>query len=171
MSEVQDYSKPEEVELSPDDAPDKKSEFIVPEANPLDEVAEPVHTGQGALFLDSDDSSDDFSDAVGPNQLRNMEPQVISEDTEEVTISLASAVSQEESNETPELPDIPDESSDMMVDSTPEIPDIPVDVPNEVQDETPVVPDIPQDADIESQNETPEVPDIPLDTDDSTGGY
>lgn len=169
LSEVQDYSKPEEVELSPDDAPDKKSEFIVPEANPLDEVAEPVHTGQGSLFLDSEDSNDDFSDAVGPNQLRNMEPQVISEDTEEVTISLASAVSQEESSETPELPDIPDESTEMMVDSTPEIPDIPVDLPVEVQDETPVVPDIPQDADIESQNETPEVPDIPLDTDDSTG--
>ena len=169
LSEVQDYSKPEEVELSPDDAPDKQSEFIVPEANPLDEVAEPVHTGQGALFLDSDDSNDDFSDAVGPNQLRNMEPQVISEDTEEVTISLASAVSQEESSETPELPEIPDDSSDMMEDSTPEIPDIPVDVPDEVQEETPVVPDIPLDADIESQNETPEVPDIPLDTDDSTG--
>lgn len=168
LSEVQDYSKPDEVELSPDDAPEKKSEFIVPETNPLDEVAEPVHTGQGSLFMDSDDSGDDFSDTVGPNQLRNMEPQVISEDTEEVTISLASAVSQEESTETPELPDIPDDSSDMAVDSTPEIPDIPVDVTDEVPDETPVVPDIPQDVNIDSQTDTPELPDIPLDDDELT---
>ena len=165
LSEVQDYSKPEEVELSPDDVPDNKSEFIVPDANPLDEVAEPVHTGQGALFLDSDDSSDHSSDAMGSNQLRNMEPQVISEDTQEVSISLASAVSQEESSETPDLPDIPDDSSDVAMDSTPEIPDIPVDVP----DETPVIPDIPQDVNIESQDDTPEVPDIPLDADDSAG--
>ena len=168
LSEVQDYSKPDEVELSPDDAPEKKSEFIVPETNPLDEVAEPVHTGQGSLFMDSDDSGDDFSDTVGPNQLRNMEPQVISEDTEEVTISLASAVSQEESTETPELPDIPDDSSDMAVDSTPEIPDIPVDVTDGVPDETPVVPDIPQDVNIDSQTDTPELPDIPLDDDELT---
>jgi hypothetical protein len=118
--------------------------------------------------MDSDDSGDDFSDTVGRNQLRNMEPQVISEDTEEVTISLASAVSQEESTETPELPDIPDDSSDMAVDSTPEIPDIPVDVTDEVPDETPVVPDIPQDVNIDSQTDTPELPDIPLDDDELT---
>ena len=167
LSEVQDYSMPEEVELSPDDAPNKKSVFIVPEGNPLDEVAEPVHTGQGSLFLDSDDSDDDFSDTVGPNQLRNMEPQIISEGIEESNIALASAISQEEVSETPELPEIPDSSSDIEVDSTPEIPDIPDDNPNEVEADTPVIPDIPQDANTEPQNDTPEVPDIPLDNGDS----
>ena len=44
LSEVQDYTKPEEVELSPDDAPKKQVDFVVPNSNPLDEVAEPVHT-------------------------------------------------------------------------------------------------------------------------------
>ena len=74
LSEVQDYSKPDEVELSPNDAPKQESEFTVPQANPLDEVAEPVHTGQGSLFLDLANSDGDFSDAVGPNEARSMEP-------------------------------------------------------------------------------------------------
>ena len=29
---------------------ESKVDFIVPESNPLKEVAEPIHTGQGALF-------------------------------------------------------------------------------------------------------------------------
>ena len=163
LSEVQDYSTPEEVELSPDDAPKQESDFIVPEANPLDEVAEPVHTGQGSLFLDSVDSDEDFSDAVGPNQLRNMEPQVISEEAEDSNISLTSAISQEDANETPELPTILDEPSDLEVESTPEIPEIPESASVETQDETPAIPDIPDDTSKETQEDTPEIPDVPLD--------
>ena len=163
LSEVQDYSKPEEVELSPDDAPKQESDFIVPEANPLDEVAEPVHTGQGSLFLDSVDSDEDFSDAVGPNQLRNMEPQVISEEAEDSNISLTSAISQEDTNETPELPTILDEPSDLEVESTPEIPEIPESVSVETQEETPAIPDIPDDTSKETQDDTPDIPDVPLD--------
>ena len=163
LSEVQDYSKPDEVELSPDDAPKQESDFIVPEANPLDEVAEPVHTGQGSLFLDSVDSDEDFSDAVGPNQLRNMEPQVISEEAEDSNISLTSAISQEDTNETPELPTILDEPSDLEVESTPEIPEIPESVSVETQEETPAIPDIPDDTSKETQDDTPDIPDVPLD--------
>ena len=185
MSEVQDYSKPDEVELSPDDAPEKKSQFTIPEANPLDEVAEPVHTGQGSLFLDSNDSDGDFSEAVGPNQLRNMEPEMISEGFEENSVSLASAIS-DETNETPELPDIPDSLTDLPVEVTPDIPeavttdvvedtpmvpDIPKDTTDEVtidiEDSTPAVPDIPEDITSEAADQTPEVPDIPLDNDQS----
>ena len=164
LSEVQDYSKPDEVELSPDDAPKQESDFIVPEANPLDEVAEPVHTGQGSLFLDSVDSDEDFSDTVGPNQSRNMEPQMISEEAEDSNISLTSAISQEDTNETPELPTILDEPSDLEVESTPEIPEIPESVSVEAQEETPAIPDIPDDTSKEPQEETPEIPDVPLDT-------
>ena len=188
LSEVQDYSTPDEVELSPDDAPKQESNFIVPEANPLDEVAEPVHTGQGSLFLDSNDSDGDFSEAVGPNQLRNMEPEIISEGLQETSVSLASAIS-EETNETPELPDIPDSATDLPAEITPDIPDIPEaattdeiddtpmvpDIPEDTLDDgttdteedTPVVPDIPEDVASEATVQTPEVPDIPLDNDES----
>ena len=188
LSEVQDYSTPDEVELSPDDAPKQESNFIVPEANPLDEVAEPVHTGQGSLFLDSNDSDGDFSEAVGPNQLRNMEPEIISEGLQETSVSLASAIS-EESNETPELPDIPDSATDLPAEITPDIPDIPevattdeiedtpmvpdipedtlVDATTDIEEDTPMVPDIPEDVTSEAPDQTPEVPDIPLDNDES----
>ena len=188
LSEVQDYSTPDEVELSPDDAPKQESNFIVPEANPLDEVAEPVHTGQGSLFLDSNDSDGDFSEAVGPNQLRNMEPEIISEGLQENSVSLASAIS-EETNETPELPDIPDSATDLPAEITPDIPDIPevattdeiedtpmvpdipedtlVDVTTDIEEDTPMVPDIPEDVTSEAPDQTPEVPDIPLDNDES----
>ena len=188
LSEVQDYSTPDEVELSPDDAPKQESNFIVPEANPLDEVAEPVHTGQGSLFLDSNDSDGDFSESVGPNQLRNMEPEIISEGLQENSVSLASAIS-EETNETPELPDIPDSATDLPAEITPDIRDIPEvattdeiedtpmvpdipedtldDVTTDIEEDTPVVPDIPGDVASEAIDQTPEVPDIPLDNDES----
>ena len=188
LSEVQDYSTPDEVELSPDDAPKQESNFIVPEANPLDEVAEPVHTGQGSLFLDSNDSDGDFSDAVGPNQLRNMEPEIISEGLQENSVSLASAIS-EETNETPELPDIPDSATDLPAEITPDIPDLPEaattdeiedtpmvpdipedtldDVTTDIEEDTLMVPDIPEDVASEASDQTPEVPDIPLDNEES----
>ena len=60
LSEVQDYTKPEEVELSPEDAPKSHVDFVLPDSNPLDEVAEPVHTGQGSVFLNADNSDDDL---------------------------------------------------------------------------------------------------------------
>ena len=167
LSEVQDYSKPDEVELSPDDAPVQKSEFIVPEANPLDEVQEPVHTGQGSLFLDSDDSDEDFSDAVGPSQLVNMAPQIISEKAEETNISLTSAISQEETSETPELPDIFQQQSNVQIDSTPELPEIPENYSVAEIEDTPALPDIPDDINEVSQDDTPEVPDLPLDDADA----
>ena len=163
LSEVQDYSKPDEVELSPDDAPVQKSEFIVPEANPLDEVEEPVHTGQGSLFLDSDDSDEDFSDAVGPSQSVNMAPQIISEKAEDTNISLTSALSQEETSETPELPDIFEQPSNVQIESTPELPEIQENYSVAEIEDTPALPDIPDDINEVSQDDTPEVPDLPLD--------
>lgn len=127
LSAVQDYTDPEEVELSPEDAPESKVDFIVPESNPLEEVAEPIHTGQGALFLDSATSDDDFSGSVGPNKLRNMEPELLSEENQPSTVSLASAISNEVIEATPELPDIPDDEVASLPDETPEVPEIPID--------------------------------------------
>ena len=133
LSEVQDYADPEEVELSPEDAPESKVDFILPEANPLEEVAEPIHTGQGSLFLDSVKSDDDFTGSVGPNKLRNMEPELLSEENQPSTVSLASAISNEVIEATPELPDIPDDEVSSLPDDTPEVPDIPID--NDIQSE------------------------------------
>ena len=50
LSEVQDYHQPEEGELDKSDAPKDNVEFDLPQFNPLEEVAEPVHTGQGGLY-------------------------------------------------------------------------------------------------------------------------
>jgi len=133
LSEVQDYADPEEVELSPEDAPESKVDFIVPESNPLEEVAEPIHTGQGSLFLDSVNSDDDFTGSVGPNKLPNMEPELLTEENQPSTVSLASAISNEVIEATPELPDIPDDDVTSLPDDTPDVPDIPID--NNIQSE------------------------------------
>ena len=50
LSETVEFEKQEEVELSAEDAPVIEDRFELPDANPLDEVAEPVHTGQGQLI-------------------------------------------------------------------------------------------------------------------------
>ena len=51
LSEVQDYHQPEEVELDKSDAPKDNVEFDLPQFNPLEEVAEPVHTGKGGFIV------------------------------------------------------------------------------------------------------------------------
>ena len=50
------------------------------------------------------------------NKLRNMEPELLSEENKPSTVSLASAISNEVIETTPELPDIPDDevSSHLM---------------------------------------------------------
>ena len=69
LSETVEFEKAEEVELSTDDAPKIEERFTVPESNPLDEVEEPVHTGQGQLFSEtaSEESEVDFTGTVGPD--------------------------------------------------------------------------------------------------------
>ena len=69
LSETVEFEKAEDVELSTEDAPEIEERFIVPESNPLDEVEEPVHTGQGQLFSETvgEESEVDFSGTVGPD--------------------------------------------------------------------------------------------------------
>ena len=162
LSEVQDYETPQEVELSKEDAPTKEIDFVVPVGNPLDEVAEPVHTGQGSLFTVDADSNDDLSGSVGPST-ENMQPQIIEEEISTPDLPLSAAVNAEVS-EIPEVPEIPDleQTTEASV-ITPEVPEIP-----ESSDITPNVPEIPQgDSTTENAVVTPEVPDIP-DTNSST---
>ena len=51
LSETVEFEKAEEVELSTEDAPEIEERFTVPESDPLDEVEEPVHTGQGLSLI------------------------------------------------------------------------------------------------------------------------
>ena len=158
LSEVQDYEKPEEAELTKLDAPSSKIDFIVPKNNPLDEVEEPIHTGQGSLFTVESESSEDLSGSVGPsNKGKNMEPEIIGEEQTNSRIDLTSAIKDEPPLEvtTPEVPDIPEisktnESSQQEI-STPEVPDIP-EIETIVQTvvQTPVIPDIPGENVVES---------------------
>ena len=155
LSEVQDYETPQEVELSKDDAPSKQIDFVVPVGNPLDEVAEPVHTGQGSLFTVDSDNNEDLSGSVGPST-ENMQPQIIEEEIVTPDLPFSAAVSTETLN-TPEVPEIPDvEQPEQAATITPEVPEIPESV-----DITPDVPEIPH-GDFVTENAvmTPEVPDI-----------
>ena len=157
LSEVQDYETPQEVELSQDDAPSKQIDFVVPVGNPLDEVAEPVHTGQGSLFTVDSDNNEELSGSVG-GSTETMQPQIIEEEIVTPDLPFSAAVSTETLN-TPEVPEIPDvEQPEQAATITPEVPEIPESV-----DITPDVPEIPHgDSVTENAVMTPEVPDIPV---------
>ena len=169
LSEVQDYEIPQEVELSKDDAPSKQIDFVVPVGNPLDEVAEPVHTGQGSLFTVDSDNNEDLSGSVGPTT-ENMQPEIIEEAIPTPDIPLSAAFKTEVST-TPEVPEIPNiEQPNQAVEITPDVPEIPdtvditPDVP-EIPDSVEITPDVPEIPQSNSVTEpavtTPEVPDIP----------
>ena len=169
LSEVQDYEIPQEVELSKDDAPSKQIDFVVPVGNPLDEVAEPVHTGQGSLFTVDSDNNEDLSGSVGPTT-ENMQPEIIEEAIPTPDIPLSAAFNTEVST-TPEVPEIPNiKQPTQAVEITPDVPEIPdtvditPDVP-EIPDSVEITPDVPEIPQSNSVTEpavtTPEVPDIP----------
>ena len=164
LSETKDYQAPQEVELKKSDAPKNDIEFIVPESNPLEEVAEPVHTGQGSLFSVSSEA--DFSMEEVQNSAMsvpgkiNMDPQIISDGVEESKVDLTVATIEEEID-TPSIPDIPEP---MPTIQTPVVPEAPVDTPTvpdipEVSIDTPSVPDVPE---VPETNLTPEIPDVPI---------
>ena len=157
LSEVQDYEIPQEVELSKEDAPTKEIDFVVPVGNPLDEVAEPVHTGQGSLFTVDADNNDDLTGSVGPST-ENMQPEIIEEEIPTPDLPLSTAFNTEAPT-TPEVPEIPNvEQPTPAAEITPDVPEIPDSV-----DITPDVPEIPQGNSVtEAAVSTPEVPDIPV---------
>ena len=166
LSDVQDYAPPEDVELSPDDAPKKHVEFVVPQANPLDEVAEPVHTGQGSLYFNSENSSDDLTGSVGPNNIRNMEPEVIADGPVESQSTLNLATAKEVSDETPDLPDIFGDGDSSLVAikpsvvTTPELPEIPAKDLGQSPDDTPDLPDIPDNSAAINNSQGTETPQV-----------
>jgi len=183
LSETKDYQAPKEVQLEKSDAPTKDIDFVVPDSNPLEEVAEPVHTGQGSLFSVSSES--DFSmeevqnSAIGEPGKTNMEPQVINEMNEESDADLTSnaAVTKMDTPDIPEIPDSPSIVSTPIVPeisehaqtvsttppqvTTPSVPDVP-DMP-EVPEvtSTPEIPDVPEVPEVTSTPEIPDVPEVP----------
>lgn len=183
LSETKDYQTPQEVQLEKSDAPTKDVDFVVPDSNPLEEVAEPVHTGQGSLFSVSSES--DFSmeevqnSAIGEPGKTNMEPQVINEMNEESDVDLTAnaAVTKMDTPDIPEIPDSPSIVSTPIVPeipehaqtvsttppqvTTPSVPDVP-DVPEAPEVTlTPEIPDVPDVAEVPEAISTPDIPDVP----------
>lgn len=153
LSETVEFETHEEVELTTEDAPDIEERFELPEANPLDEVEEPIHTGQGQLIQTAEDEKDvDFTGTVGPDpnaipELPETEEDLPLPPGELTTPDIPDDVQEEE----PDVPDLPEE------DNEPEAPELP-------EDDT--VPELPEDDDVESttpqpaeeDNVTPDVP-------------
>ena len=165
LSETKDYQTPQEVQLEKSDAPTKDVDFVVPDSNPLEEVAEPVHTGQGSLFSVSSES--DFSmeevqnSAIGEPGKTNMEPQVINEMNEESDADLTSNAAVTKMD-TPDIPEIPDSPSIVSTPIVPEIPEHAQTVSNTPpQVTTPSVPDVPDVPEAPEVTLTPEIPDVP----------
>ena len=155
LSETVEFESQEDVELTTEDAPTIEDRFELPDSNPLDEVAEPIHTGQGQLIQSMDDEEDvDFTGSVGPS------PDALPDlpDAEDDIDPVPDEV---------EIPDIPDDVVEEAT-SIPELPeemDAPIpDVPEEaVVPELPedaMVPELPEDEDVQSSTEQPDVEDV-----------
>ena len=157
LSETVEFETPEEVELTTEDAPMIEERFELPDSNPLDEVAEPVHTGQGQLIQTDDDEADvDFTGTVGPD------PNAIPElpETEEDVPMLPEELT---------VPDIPEDDEEPGIPELPEDEDVPESSEETIAPDLPeddAIPELPDDDEVESTNEqaesedlvTPEVP-------------
>ena len=155
LSETVEFESQEDVELTTEDAPMIEDRFELPDSNPLDEVAEPIHTGQGQLIQSMDDGEDvDFTGSVGPSPDALPDLPDAEDDIDPVPDEI-------------EIPDIPDDIVEEAT-SIPELPeemDAPIpDVPEEaVVPELPedaMVPELPEDEDVQSSTEQPDVEDV-----------
>ena len=146
LSETVEFEKQDDVELTTADAPVLEDRFEVPDSNPLDEVAEPVHTGQGQLIQTDEDEDDvDFTGSVGPSP--HSVPDLPVGD-EEIPLAPGELTT----------PDIPEDFDEEEV----SVPDLPTDsddhVPELPKDDA--VPDLPEDEVVESAPEQPEPEDV-----------
>ena len=155
LSETVEFESQEDVELTTEDAPTIEDRFELPDSNPLDEVAEPIHTGQGQLIQSMDDEEDvDFTGSVGPSPDALPDLPDAEDDIDPVPDEI-------------EIPDIPDDLVEEAT-SIPELPeemDAPIpNVPEEaVVPELPedaMVPELPEDEDVQSSTEQPDVEDV-----------
>ena len=151
LSETVEFETPEEVELTTEDAPMIEERFELPDSNPLDEVAEPVHTGQGQLIQTDDDEADvDFTGTVGPD------PNAIPElpETEEDVPMLPEELT---------VPDIPEDDDEPGIPELPEDEDVPESSEETIAPGLPeddAIPELPDDDEVESTNEQAEFEDV-----------
>jgi hypothetical protein len=78
LAQTVDYVKPEEVQLQVSDAPATPSNFELDEYDPLQDVAEPVHSGLGNLYspMVKVETDEDLLGSVGPNTSVAMTPEI-----------------------------------------------------------------------------------------------
>jgi hypothetical protein len=149
LSSTVESSEPDEVELTADDAPKKYIEFELTTVDPLDEVAEPVHTGRGGLYSPTvkGPKDDDLLGEVGPAPTAVPDLPDLPDDPPLASASLAQAVAAE----VPELPDLPDEAP------TGEAQTNAVSLPESAMASTPTVPNLPGD-EVEAPTPAVELP-------------
>ena len=123
LSSTVESSEPEEVELTAADAPKEYVEFDLGNVNPMDEVAEPVHTGKGGLYSPTVETpkDEDLLGDVGPAPSATPDLPDLPEDTTPAVGNLAQAIA----TPTPALPELPPEH--VAEPSTPDLPDLPDD--------------------------------------------
>ena len=130
----------EDIELTVDDAPKEYIAFDLGDVNPLDEVAEPVHTGKGGLYSPTVETpnDDDLLGEIGPS-ITNATPELpdLPDDDEPVQAgaSLAQAVVAEPQTPAPDVAistfetTVPAVAPSSTV--TPDLPDLPDDEPEQ----------------------------------------
>jgi len=147
-STVTAQEEQEDVKLTSEDAPKEYIAFDLGNANPLDEVTEPVHTGKGSLYSPTVATSndDDLLGEVGPN-LTEATPEL--PDLPEDPPSLGDGLAQAAAVETPNLPE------DIEANPLPA---------NTVADTAPsksspiALPDLPEDEELPAQESEPDQP-------------
>jgi hypothetical protein len=130
----------EDVELTVDDAPKEYIAFELGDVNPLDEVAEPVHTGKGGLYSPTVETpnDDDLLGEIGPSTT-SATPELpdLPDDDEPVQAgaSLAQAVVAEPQTPAPDVAIPASETTAPAVAPsstvTPDLPDLPDDEPEQ----------------------------------------
>lgn len=78
LAKTIDYVKPEETQLQVSDAPTTASDFILEQYDPLQDVAEPVHSGLGNLYspMVKTETDEDLLGSVGPKASLPMTPAI-----------------------------------------------------------------------------------------------
>ena len=125
LSTTVESSESEEEELTIADAPKEYIEFDLGDVDPMQEVAEPVHTGKGGLYSPQVEipKDQDLLGDVGPAPSATPDLPDLPEDEPAAEANLAQAVA----TETPVLPELPSDATPEP--TTPNLPDLPDEEP------------------------------------------
>lgn len=122
LASTVESSEPEEVELTAADAPKEYVEFDLGTVDPMEEVAEPVHTGKGGLYSPTVETpkDEDLLGEVGPAPSATPDLPDLPDETVPAGGSLAQAMAAESPEVSPkpsveaavpDLPDLPDDET------------------------------------------------------------